>query len=109
MRKISNTLGIHFYGLDQTPEVKTQTLVKIKVGIYKSWIANMDEGWTRWVLEQHAFDLDTLHDQQIRKGDLMQYDAIIIPSQSQSGILHGYAKGNMPARNIPAVSDSMAW
>ena len=26
-----------------------------RVGLYKSWVANMDEGWTRWLLEQYAF------------------------------------------------------
>jgi hypothetical protein len=24
-----------------------------RVGLYKPWTANMDEGWTRWVFEQH--------------------------------------------------------
>ena len=26
-----------------------------RIGLYQSWSANMDEGWTRWVLEQHGF------------------------------------------------------
>ncbi len=27
-----------------------------RIGIYKAFIPNMDEGWTRWVLEQFGFD-----------------------------------------------------
>ena len=56
----------------------------------------MDEGWTRWVLEKYNFPLDTLHNQDIINGDLSQYSAIIIPSQSGSAILHGYADNTYP-------------
>jgi len=68
------------------------------VGLYKSWRANIDEGWTRWVLKTHNFAVDTLHDDNIRKGDLSQYDAVIIPDQWPQGILHGHSEGNMPPK-----------
>ena len=56
----------------------------------------MDEGWSRWVFEQHGFDLDTLHDADIQSQNLAQYHAIVIPDQSSSRILHGHRKGSMP-------------
>lgn len=55
----------------------------------------MDEGWTRWVLDQYAFTYDTLHDANIQQ-DLSQYDAIIIPDQRPQQILHGHAPNTMP-------------
>jgi hypothetical protein len=89
--------GVHFHGLPEPPNIKTQALKKIKVGLYKSWMANMDEGWTRWVLEQHHFDLDTLHNADMQRADdLLKYSAIIIPSQSTAGIMHGWAEDAMP-------------
>ncbi|MBV6425807.1 MAG: hypothetical protein KIPDCIKN_00292 [Haliscomenobacter sp.] len=96
LEKLAAETGVSFSGLDQRPGSQVKPLRKVKVGLYKSWMANMDEGWTRWVLEQHRFDFDTLHDIDIRNKDLTLYSAIILPSQSPNGILHGHAPGTMP-------------
>ena len=43
----------------------------------------MDEGWTRWVLEQYEFNLTSLHNADIRAGKLRQkFDAIILADQN---------------------------
>ena len=48
----------------------------------------MDEGWLRWVLEQHNFEYKTLMDDDIKKGELVKtYDTIIIPSDDRRIIL----------------------
>jgi zinc carboxypeptidase len=94
--RLAVDLGLNFQGLAEDPGISTNKVSKIKVGIYKSWRANMDEGWTRWVLDQHQFDLDTLHDNDIRESDLTKYSAIIIPSQRPGSILNGHPKGTMP-------------
>jgi hypothetical protein len=93
---IAKELGLSFQGLEEDPGVSMANVKKIKVGIYKSWRANMDEGWTRWVLEQHNFDLDTLHDRDVLANDLSEYSAIIIPSQQSNSILNGHRTGTMP-------------
>lgn len=99
VERIAAQTGLNFYALPAPPTVKMQTLKKVKVGLYKSWIANMDEGWTRWVLEQHHFDLDTLHNADMRNAvDLLKYDAIILPDQSKNAIMHGWPKDRMPAQ-----------
>jgi hypothetical protein len=98
--QIATSHGLDFFGLDKKPSVKTQTLNKVKLGIYKSWVANMDEGWSRWVFEQHAFDLDTLHDQDVLTRDLTQYDAIVIPDQSIARIMNGHSQGTMPEQYV---------
>lgn len=89
--------GIDFTSIDKRPD-SLKTMKRPRVGLYKSWMANIDEGWTRWVLETHAFDVDTLHDANVRDADLSEYDAIIIPDQRPQGILHGYEEGAMPAK-----------
>jgi len=69
----------------------------------------MDEGWTRWVLEQFEFDIDTLHNKDIKNGKLSQYSAIIFPSQSPNGILHGYRETSMPKKFTGGIGlDGMA-
>lgn len=58
----------------------------------------MDEGWTRWVLENYEFEVDTLHDSNLVQDDLSQYHSIIIPDQSPSRILNGHKPGTMPEK-----------
>jgi hypothetical protein len=67
--------------------------------IYKSHVPNIDEGWTRWVLEHQSKCLyySSLGDAEMRAGNLRaKYDTIIIPDQSPRTILEGYRKGSMP-------------
>lgn len=94
--ELSKNYGVDFNGSGSLDGYDFSDLETIKVGIYKSWQANMDEGWTRWMLEQFEFDLDTLHNNDIKNGDLSKYSAIIFPSQSPRGIMHGYLKNAMP-------------
>lgn len=61
-----------------------------RVGLYQSWTANMDEGWTRWLLEQFEFPYTSLHNADLRAGRLAEaFDVIIFPSQSKGSILEG--------------------
>ena len=73
-----------------------KALKKPRVGLYKSWYASMDEGWTRWLLEEYQFDFDTLHDAQIRAGELDGFDVIVLPHQSAFRILQGHRPLLMP-------------
>ncbi len=98
LNKLSEELGLDFEELKYATQVESKELKRIKVGLYKSWQANMDEGWTRWVLEQFEFDIDTLHNNDIQNGDLEAYSAIIFPSQSPNGIIHGHRSNSMPER-----------
>ncbi len=85
--------------LKKVSPLEEETMISIskrKIGLYKSWVANMDEGWTRFVLDQFDFDYDTLHDRNIIESDLQQYDIIILPSQSERKILNGHTTGTMP-------------
>ena len=96
VNELATELGLDFYRLAQRPGAQSKPLPAIKVGIYKSWVANIDEGWTRWMLLQHGFAVDTLHDADMHSRDLSAYTAIIIPSQSPQRILNGHAPGTMP-------------
>jgi hypothetical protein len=61
-----------------------------RLGLYQSWTANMDEGWTRFVLEQYEFPYVTLHNADIKAGKLRdKFDAIILPDQAPQSLLEG--------------------
>lgn len=61
-----------------------------RIGLYQAWTANMDEGWTRFVLDDFKFPYTTLHNKEIAEGGLREkFDVIIFPSQSRTSILRG--------------------
>jgi hypothetical protein len=101
---ISHELGIDFVGVGSDPGVATSSLRAPQVGIYQSYISNMAEGWTRWVLDQYEFDLEPIHNDDIRSGDLDRFDAILFPDQSADGILNGHAALTMPEDYVGGVS-----
>ena len=79
------------------------SLSNVSVGIYKSNVPSIDEGWTRWVIEQWSYhaqgkkDYVSLGDARVHAGSLRaDFDAIIIPDQSPRAILNGYRPGTMP-------------
>ena len=50
----------------------------------------MDEGWTRWVLEQYEFAYTTFHNAEMRAGKLREkFDVIMMPDQQPRDILEG--------------------
>ena len=52
----------------------------------------MDEGWTRLVLEKFQFPYITLHNAEIRAGDLRErVDTLLLPSIEPKTIRSGYA------------------
>jgi hypothetical protein len=103
VESLAGELGLEFTGIDRPPEGALRAIRRPRVGIYQSWVANMDEGWTRWLLERYEFPYDTLHDAEIRAGDLAAYDAIILADQSAARILNGHAPGTMPPEFVGGV------
>jgi hypothetical protein len=63
-----------------------------RVAMYQPWTGgNMDEGWTRWVLERYEFNQTTIHNADIRAGKLRQkFDTIIIADQNPRDIIDGF-------------------
>ncbi len=88
------------------PNVETIVLKKPRLGVYQSWVASEDEGWTRYVLEQFEFPFAILHDADIRAGALRDsWDVIIIPDNwSPKLVVDGYPKGTMPPQYVGGIT-----
>ena len=54
LRRWSRMLGIDVKGLGFLP-ASQRYLRTPRVALYQPWQPNMDEGWTRWLLEQYEF------------------------------------------------------
>jgi hypothetical protein len=58
----------------------------LRVGMYQRyWGGNIDEGWTRWLLERYRFRYKKMRDADIKRGRLInKYDVIILPSDNKA-------------------------
>ncbi len=71
----------------------------VRIGLYHSYVANPDEGWTRWVFDTWGVPYTSVSDSVIRAGELAaRFDAIVLPAQDPLAILNGLAAGRYPAR-----------
>ncbi|HEY7544968.1 MAG TPA: hypothetical protein VID27_08805, partial [Blastocatellia bacterium] len=69
-----------------------------RIGLYKSYAASMDEGWTRWIFDQHKVKYASIVDRDIRAGNLRaKYDCIIFPEQGARQIVEGLSRNRYPA------------
>ncbi len=61
-----------------------------RVGLYRSYDASMDEGWTRWVFDTWKLPYVSLVDSVMRAGKLREkYDVIVLPDQTPHELLDG--------------------
>jgi zinc carboxypeptidase len=68
-----------------------------RIGLYHGWGGNMDEGWTRWLLEQFEFPYAGLFDRDVRAGNLRaRFDVILLPDATYDQMLNGMPPGSMP-------------
>ena len=89
IERLASEYGINFYRTNTLPEIA----LKIKtprIGIFRAWSSAVDEGWTRFVLENYDFTFNTLTPQDIKQGNLSDnYDVILFPDYDRSFILDG--------------------
>jgi len=96
--------GLDFTGLSSQPTDDVSALRLPRVGVYQSYVASMDEGWTRWLLESYDFDVEVLRDGDLQSAELASLDAIIMPhpdagayfTNDLTKILTGHPAGTMP-------------
>ncbi|HEY6329680.1 MAG TPA: hypothetical protein VI756_10090, partial [Blastocatellia bacterium] len=78
-----------------------------RLALYKSWVASMDEGWTRWILEQFGFQYTSITDEDIRSGNLKtRFDVVIIPDESAEQIVKGNRAGSYPTEFTGGIGDA---
>jgi hypothetical protein len=67
----------------------------------------MDEGWTRWVLEQFAIPYVTVTDSMIRAGNLgSTLDVLILPDMSDEAVRSGRSLTSVPEQYAGGVGET---
>ena len=91
---IAQKTGVDFLPLKATVPQGIHEMKKLRVGMYQRYGGgNIDEGWTRFVLEKFEFPAVPIMDAAIKKGNLnADFDVIMFP-QDSSATITGEAAG----------------
>ncbi len=82
-------LHVRLEARQQLPQGAIQ-LKPVRIGLYKPYVASIDEGWTRFVLEQYGFSVKNIENKEVKAGNLnAAYDVIILPDSTREIILEG--------------------
>ncbi|MEZ5353633.1 MAG: M14 family metallopeptidase [Bryobacteraceae bacterium] len=77
-------------------------LHKPKVGLYEPHLANIDTGWTQYLLDRYRVPYTAVKNADVTSTPLRdRFDSIILASQSMDSILHGNRDGVPAGRDRP--------
>ena len=77
-----------------------------RIGLYKSYVPSMDEGWTRWLFDDFGLRFASILNADVQAGSLRQkFDTIIIPDQSRQNIVEGHKADGMPPEFTGGLGD----
>ncbi len=88
--------GVSALALDHAPAHETP-LRRARVGLYRPWQSSIDEGWTRWILEQYGYKPISLYNADMRSGGLSErVDVVILPDMRPGSLVNGFQAGVVP-------------
>jgi hypothetical protein len=62
---------------------RVTTVIRPRIGLYQPWNGSMDEGWTRWVLEQYGFAYVAIHPEDFKTPLGEKIDTLIIADDAR--------------------------
>jgi len=79
---------------DQFSADDSARLISPRLAIYQPYLSSMDEGWTRWVLDNFEFKYTVIHNKDIsNKSFTGKFDVVIFPDMGRDVIVDGIYRG----------------
>jgi hypothetical protein len=80
--QLSREARVDIRPLAEAPTGAAWKMRPARIGLFKPWVANIDEGWTRFLLENYRFPFENLDNEALRKGTFRgKVDVILLPSE----------------------------
>jgi len=90
LQALVDELHLSVEGLAAAPRGTAYKVNAPRVGLYKPWVASMDEGWTRFVLENYEFDYVNLANADFEEGAFAKsVDVVLLPDVNKSILENG--------------------
>jgi hypothetical protein len=103
---VARDLGLRVDGAKGRLPAALRPIGLARIALYKPWTENIDEGWTRWLLDQYGFTYTSLTDADVRAGNLRaRFDAVIVPSGTSERLISGYPSNVVPAPYAGGLGD----
>ncbi len=107
MQSLADEFSLRVWPAPDLRGQKALQLFKPRVALYQSWLAPMDEGWTRYLLDTFGIEYAVLKDIDVRTANLAdQFDVIIIPDQPAEKIIKGAKEGELPAEYCGGIGQN---
>jgi hypothetical protein len=80
-----------------------------RVGLYQPWSGSMDEGWSRWVLEQYGFSPIAVHPEDFKSPLAQKVDVLIMADDARVPVAGAPAARGGRGGTPPAVRPEYAY
>jgi hypothetical protein len=106
VERLAREMGLRVFGArGRTPA--SRPVVRARIGLYRPWNDAIDEGWTRWLLEQYEFPFKTLRDAEARAGNLRAaFDVIVLPGIPAQRLIDGNRAGSLPDEYVGGLGQA---
>ena len=100
--------SVSFVASNDRLSVPAFKLIAPRIAMYKSYVASMDEGWTRFIFESYDVPFASIVDRDIRAGSLRsKYDVIVIPGElNESQIVQGHRADVIPPEYSGGIGEA---
>jgi len=100
LSRLSREARVAILPLEHAPAGPAFRVKPVKVGLYKPWVASMDEGWTRFLLEKYGFAFENLDNAEMADGSYKgKVNVILLPSVDKD-VLEKGEPGSAEARRF---------
>src|SRR4029077_9873824 len=81
--ELAKTFALQAERTTSSTQAASRTIKKPRIGLYQPWTGSMDEGWTRWTLEQYGFTYATIHPEDFRTPLSDKIDVLIVADDAR--------------------------
>jgi len=106
VERLAREMGLRVFGARGRPPASVP-LRKARTALYRPWNDAIDEGWTRWLLEQYEVPFATLRDAEVRAGRLSaSFDVIVLPGIAAERLIAGNRTGSLPEAYVDGLGEA---
>ena len=90
VKRIAQSLSLPLAAADGSLRVAAYKLKPLRLALFNPWGGNMDEGWTKLMLERFEFPFEEIRPADVRSGQFKQrFDVVVFSDQQPASILEG--------------------